>query len=201
MSDKKHSTEFQEKFDQLDVDIYTSFIEAGWIIPQTEEEVKIAEETLQKVQIPPLPAGVKDSSPLIAQIRREREERQKSESSVKNIFKGILARAKDLGMSSLELAKQTDLTVALITKLDLGLITNYHRIPLDIVKDIANELRVDVQDLYGKWVKGPRFAEGVEFKANDVPEIEGQDFFEAVREDRTFSDARRNELLAMEEKL
>ena len=77
MNEKKQGKEFKEEFDQLDAEIYKSFIELGWVIPQTEEEVTIAEKALQKIQIPPLPAGVKDSSPLIAQLRKERKEREK----------------------------------------------------------------------------------------------------------------------------
>jgi hypothetical protein len=196
MNEKKQVKDFQEEFDQFDTEIYKSFVEAGWVIPQTEEEVAIAEKSLRKIQIPPVPTGVKDSSPLIARLRQEREEREKNLISV---FKGILARATDLGMTNFQLAEKARLTVALVTKLDLGLIPNYKRIPIPVVIEMADAVKSTVQELYDYWDRGPRFAAGVEFKAADTPEIEGQDFFEAVRQDSSLSEERRAELLALEE--
>lgn len=198
MKEKKQGKDFQEKFDLLDAEIYKSFVEAGWIIPQTEEEVAIAEKALREIQIPPVPAGVKDSSPLIAQLKKERAEREKNSGSV---FKGILARAIDLGMTNFQLAEKAGLTVALVTKLDLGLISNYKRIPKTVVEEIADAVKATVQELYDYWEKGPRFAAGVEFKSAVTPEIEGQDFFDAVRQDSSLPEPRRAELLAMEEEL
>ena len=198
MNEKRLDKEFQEEFDRLDAELYKSFIELGWVIPQTEEEVAIADKALKTIQIPPLPAGAKDSSPLIAQLRRERAEREKS---LKSVFKGILARATDLGMTNTQLAEKARLTVALVTKLDLGLIPNYKRIPVTVVEEVASAIKTTVQELYDYWNRGPRFATGVEFKSADTPEIEGQDFFEAVRQDSSLSEERRAELLALEEEL
>jgi hypothetical protein len=198
MNEKKQDKDFQEEFDQLDTEIYKSFVEAGWVIPQSEEEVVIAEKALRKIQIPPVPAGVKDSSPLIARLRKERDEREKN---VRSVFKGILARATDLGMTNFQLAEKARLSVALVTKLDLGLIPNYKRIPATVIEEVAGAIKTTVQELYDHWNRGPRFAAGVEFKSADTPEIEGQDFFEAVRQDSSLSEERRAELLALEEKL
>lgn len=200
MNEKKQGKDFQEEFDQLDTEIYKSFVEAGWVIPQTEEEVAIAEKALRKIQIPPVPAGVKDSSPLIAQLRREREEPEKASGRI-SVFKGILAKATSLGMTNFQLAEKARLTVALVTKLDLGLIPNYKRIPRSVVEDVAEAIKVNVQELYDYWDKGPRFAAGVEFKSADTPEIEGQDFFDAVRQDSSLPEPRRSELLALEKEV
>ena len=120
---------------------------------------------------------------------------------MRSVFKGILATAKDLGLTNFQLAKKARLTVALVTKLDLGLIPNYKRIPLSVVEEHGGAVKTTVQELYDYWNKGPRFAAGVEFKSADTPEIEGQDFFEAVRQDSSLSEERRAELLALEEKL
>lgn len=200
MNEKKHDAQLQEPFDRLDAEIYKSFVELGWVIPQTEEEVAIADKALREIQIPPVPAGVKDSSPLIAQLKREREERRAAATRT-SVFRGILAAAKDLGMSNFQLAEKARLTVALITKLDLGLISNYQRIPAKVVKDVAEAIKVTDRELYNHWDSGPRFAAGVEFKSADKPEIEGQDFFDAVRDDKSLSKSRRAELLALEKEL
>ena len=198
MSEKKQGNDFREEFDHLDTEIYKSFVEAGWVIPQTEEEVAIAEKGLREIQIPPIPAGVKDSSPLIAQLKKEREERERNSISV---LTGILARGMELGMTNFQLAEKARLTVALVTKLDLGLISNYKRIPKTVVEEMADAIKVTVQELYDYWDRGPKFAAGVEFKSTDTPEIEGQDFFDAVRQDTSLPKPRRAELLSMEKEL
>lgn len=201
MNEKTNDKNSREEFDQLDAEIYKTFIELGWVIPQTEDEVMISEKALQNIQIPSIPAGIKDSSPLIERLRKERTEREKEKNQA-SVFKGILAAAKAFGFSNFQLAEMTGLTVALVTKLDLGLIQNSKRIPVSVAQSIASVVHTTPKQLYDYWNLGPRFAHGAEYKATDTPEIiEGQDFFEAVRQDSSLSKERRAELLALEKEL
>jgi hypothetical protein len=177
------------EFDEQDKKIYDAFIELGWLIPQNEEDVQRAEKALEGIEYPPLPIGLADSSKILERIRQRGFN-----------FKGILATAKALGITNFQLAEKIGLSVVLVTKLDLGLIIK--RIPTNIVESLASILNVNSQQLYDYWHLGPRFATGAEYKATDTPKIiEGQDFFEAVRQDTSLSDKRRAELLDLENDL
>lgn len=58
------------EFDEQDKKIYDAFIELGWLIPQTEEEVQRAEKALENAECPPLPNGLADSSKILERIRK-----------------------------------------------------------------------------------------------------------------------------------
>src|SRR5215216_3486885 len=57
-------------FDELDEKIYHAFIELGWLIPQTEEDVERAEKALEEVECPSLPTELADSSKVLERIRK-----------------------------------------------------------------------------------------------------------------------------------
>jgi hypothetical protein len=51
--------------EELDQQIYEALIEMGWLIPQTEEDVRLAEEALSHLDYPPLPPALADPSRFI----------------------------------------------------------------------------------------------------------------------------------------
>ncbi len=54
--------------EEMDQQIYEALIEMGWLIPQTEEDVRLAEETLNQVECPPLPLALADPSRFIHRL-------------------------------------------------------------------------------------------------------------------------------------
>jgi hypothetical protein len=193
MSDKTQDKDFNEKFDRLDGEMYRIFVEMGWIIPRTEEEVMLAEKRLKEAEIPPFPEELKDPSGLIAQLRKEIEPR--------GVFKGIIAAAKDLGINNFQLAEMTGLSIVLVAQFDRGLIKVNENLPLEVVRRIAGAINETTQRIFDHLMGGPRFAQSAEFKADDSPVLpEAQDFAEAVIDDPTLSDERRRDLLALSNK-
>ncbi len=201
MNKKAQNEDFREEFDQLDAEIYKTFVELGWVIPQTEDEVTIAEKAWEKVQIPLLPTELKDSSSLIARLKKEQSLKVHEPSIEVNqtgIFKGILAVAKELKISNFQFADMTGLSIVLIAQFDRGLIKANEKLPLEIVKRIADTINVTTEQILDYLRLGPRFAKNANFKATDSPTLtEAQDFPDAVRQDPTLSDERREELLAL----
>lgn len=193
MSDKTQDKDFNEDFDRLDGEMYRTFVEMGWIIPQTEEEVFLAEKQLKEAEIPPFPAEIKDPSGLITQMRKEIE--------LKRVFKGIIAAAKEIGISNFQLAEMTGLSVVLVAQFDRGLIKVNENLPLEVVRKIADAINESTQRIFDHLMGGPCFARSAEFKAEDSPVLpEAQDFTEAVNDDPTLSDERRRDLLALSNK-
>ncbi len=190
MNEKTQDIDFKEEFDRLDAEVYQTFVEMGWVIPQTEDEVIIAEKALEKVQFPPFPAELKDSSSLIVRLKKEVKP--------KGAFKGIIAAAKEIGINNFQLADMTKLSVVLIAQFDRGLIKVNEKLPLEIVKRIANAINKTTEQIFDYLRLGPRFAKNANFKATDSPTLtEAQDFTDAVRDDPTLSDERSAELLAL----
>lgn len=113
-------------------------------------------------------------------------------------FKGILPAAKEMGISNFQLADLTGLSVVLIAQFDRGLIKVNEKLPLEIVKRIAQAINLTTEQILDYLQPGPRFADNAGYKAEDAPVLtEAQDFPDAVRQDPTLSDERREELLAM----
>ncbi len=69
------------EFDEQDKKIYDAFIELGWLIPQTEEDVQRAEKSLEKVECPPLPHGLADPSKILERIRKRKAKMTNAEKS------------------------------------------------------------------------------------------------------------------------
>lgn len=62
----------QLEFDEEDKKIYDAFIELGWLIPQTEEEVERAEKGLGKIKCPSLPSELTDPSKILERIKNRK---------------------------------------------------------------------------------------------------------------------------------
>lgn len=113
-------------------------------------------------------------------------------------FEGILGKAKALGISNFQLADMTELSVVLIAQFDRGLIKVNEKLPLEIVKRIAEAINETTEQILDYLKFGPRFAKDANFKAPDSPTLtEAQDFTDAVRDDPTLSDKQREKLLAL----
>ncbi len=113
-------------------------------------------------------------------------------------YDGILAAAKERGLSNFQLADLTGLSVVLIAQFDRGLIKVNEKLPLEIVKRIADAINETNEQIFDYLQPGPRFAKNANFKATDSPTLtEAQDFTDAVRDDPTLSNERRAELLAL----
>src|SRR4051794_27680045 len=86
------------KADDLDERIHKSLIEMGLIFPRTAEDVRIAEESSKGVECRPLPNELADPSRLLRRI----EELDTTSNDLP--LKGILAAAKERGISNKQLA-------------------------------------------------------------------------------------------------
>jgi hypothetical protein len=110
---------------------------------------------------------------------------------------GILSRARELGLSIVEFANGTELSVALVTKLDRRLI-EFASIPREVLKKLSEVLNVSVTEPETYLRQGAAFAVGAEYKADEAPTLpEKQDFFDAVTSDKTLSEQRRKYLLSL----
>lgn len=113
-------------------------------------------------------------------------------------FDGILGKAKALDISNFQLADMTELSVVLIAQFDRGLIKVNEKLPLEIVKRIAEAIDETTEQILDYLKFGPRFAKDANFKAPDSPTLtEAQDFTDAIRDDPTLSDKQREKLLAL----
>jgi hypothetical protein len=94
------------EFDEQDKKIYDAFIELGWLIPQTEEEVQRAEKTLENAECPPLPNGLADSSKILERIRKRlvSDEKVIETKQISNVkpFLGYVSDATGLPPSKIE---------------------------------------------------------------------------------------------------
>lgn len=127
----------------------------------------------------------------------------KSESQLKNSTSNqrLLIIAKEQGLSNAQqLADATELSVVLVKMLDRGLI-DVLSIPSIIVRRIASVIKHPAESLIRCLHIRPRLIPGLQYKADESPELEEpQDFFEAVSTDPTLSDERREKLLALRPK-
>lgn len=107
------------EFDEQDEKIYDAFIELGWLIPQTKEDVQRAEKALEKIECPPLPSGLKDSSKILEKIRKRKNAIKNNENknqSAKNFLEltptllSLLKQGSNLLPS--EIAQKLEVTVA-----------------------------------------------------------------------------------------
>jgi hypothetical protein len=177
--------------EEMDGRIYDALIERGWIIPQTEEEVKRAERALARVELPPLSPELADPYRLIHRLDeiKARESREP--------LTGILNAAKELGKSDDELVEETRLSHVLVTMFDLRQI-KLSTTPQKIVERIASAIRKTVEQVTEYLSGGPRFAASANYRAEDAPALdEPQSFADAILDDPTLSDERREELLAI----
>ena len=114
-------------------------------------------------------------------------------------IESILSSAKRLGLDALGLADLTGLSVVLVMKLDRRLI-NFGSIPQKIFDLLANVLHSATAPITEYLQQPPVLAMEARFRATESPTIpEQQDFFDAVRSDKSISEDRRLSLLALSE--
>lgn len=175
----------------MDERIYNALIERGWIIPQTEEEVERAERALTHIELPPLSLELADPYRLIHRL----EEIKASES--RKPLTSVLNAAHELGKSDDELVEETRLSHVLVTMFDLRQI-KLSTTPQKVIERIASAIRKPVEQVTEYLSGEPHFAVSANYKAEDAPALdEPQSFADAILDDPTLSDERREELLAM----
>ena len=109
----------------------------------------------------------------------------------------ILSRAKQLDLDKVSLANATELSIPLVMKLDRRMIT-FASIPDLVLRRVGEILRAPIEILRVYLQQQPAFAVGANFRADQSPVLpETQDFFAAVSEDLTISEARKQALLLL----
>lgn len=93
----------QPEFDEQDKRIYEEFIELGWLIPQTEEEVNRAEKALEKTESLSLPAELEDSLKILERIKnRKKQDRNIAKIEQIKPFLGFVSDETGLPPSKIE---------------------------------------------------------------------------------------------------
>lgn len=127
------------------------------------------------------------------------EQSQHSQTISEAPISGLLAEGKARGLTNFQLADAAELSIALITKLDRRLI-DFLTIPRQIIQGLARVLQRSVENV-SQYLQGPPLIPlRAQFKAEQTPRVtEVEDFFEAVRRDKSISEDRRQRLLAMKQ--
>jgi hypothetical protein len=111
---------------------------------------------------------------------------------------GLLAKAQERGLDAVALADKTGLSVVLITKLDRRLLA-FKTIPARLFERLADALEATASAVADYLQQSQSLAMGARFRSEESPRVaEQQDFFEAVRKDKSISEDRRAALLALE---
>jgi len=112
-------------------------------------------------------------------------------------IESILSSAKKLGLDAPGLADATELSVVLVMKLDRRLI-DFGSIPEKIFDVLANALHAATALVTEYLRQPPVLATEARFRANENPKVpEPQNFFDAVRSDKSIGEERRVALLAL----
>lgn len=110
-------------------------------------------------------------------------------------LQGIIAEGTALGFTIGALAEQTDLSVAIISKLDRRLL-HYSSLPVVVVEKLAKVLHQSFAVIATYLQLNPRPAHGARYRANQSPTLQNlEDFFEAVRNDQLMSEVQRQRWL------
>jgi len=119
--------------------------------------------------------------------------------SVTVAISGLIAKAQERGLDTIALADKTGLSVVLVTKLDRRILA-FKSIPRQLLRALADVLESTLSAI-AEYLQQPQvFAAGARFRADESPRVpEQQDFFDAVRTDKSISEERRAALLALEE--
>ena len=110
----------------------------------------------------------------------------------------LLAAAKQVGLSFVELRDRINLSDALLRKLDRRLI-DPRSIPFRVMSDLAAALEHRIESVAAYLASPPAFAAGAQHRANQAPVLPAsqQDFFDAVRNDAALSAEQKLEILAL----
>lgn len=111
---------------------------------------------------------------------------------------GLIAVAKKRGMNATQLADHVELSIPLISKFDRRLFRPAS-VPPEAHTAIANALQLNVSTVARYLQQPPTFAPGALHHAGQAPRLaEQEDFFDAIRRDRSISEVRRRRWLALE---
>ncbi len=111
----------------------------------------------------------------------------------------LLAHAREQGTSVRDLAKRTGLSVAIVRKLDRRLI-RAQSMPRRVIGVVAQAVRVSSDTVRRYLEQPPTFAVGAQYRSDVAPRLaEQEDFFDAVREDRSLTDEHRAFLLSLDQ--
>lgn len=112
-------------------------------------------------------------------------------------LRGLISEARKCGLTAAELADAAQLSVVLMTKLDLRRI-RYASIPRQVIEEVARALTRSAEQV-ALYLQGGPIRTAAVFSAVDAPEDPGgpQDFLDAVHTDASLSAERRARLSGM----
>lgn len=140
-----------------------------------------------------LQAGLDAARGVLERVRRERPATVPAQA----LLPGLMARAREVGLSIRELADRSRLSVALVGLLDRRLI-RFASIPQEVVDALAGALQTQAASIAQYLQQGPSFAAAASYRAEEAPSLPSpQDFFDAVRQDPTLDESRRSALLRL----
>lgn len=112
-------------------------------------------------------------------------------------LKGIIEESRTVGLNIELLADLTDLSAALVRKLDRRLV-RYATIPLQVIENLAHAIQREVLEVV-RYLQGPpMLVRGARYRARRPPTLADQeDFFDAVQKDPELTGERRRRWLAL----
>jgi hypothetical protein len=142
---------------------------------------------------PLLQAGLDAVRGVLDRARQERPIATPAPAAVQ----GLMARARDLGLTITQLAERTQLSVTLVGVLDRRLV-RFASIPREVVDGLAGALQTQVASIAEYLQQGPAFAPSASFRAEEAPTLPPtQEFADAVRQDPMLDSKRRAALLRL----
>lgn len=110
---------------------------------------------------------------------------------------GLMARARELGLTISQVAERTQLSVTLVGLLDRRLV-RFASIPREVVETLAGALDTQVASLVDYFQQGPGFAPSASYRAEEAPTLPStQEFADAVRQDPMLDANRKAALLRL----
>lgn len=111
-------------------------------------------------------------------------------------IEGILKEGTAHGLSIQQIAERSQLSTALVRKLDRRLIRSTS-IPHQAIEYLARAIQCECSVVVHYLQGNPTLLQGASYRAEQAPSVERQeDFFDAVRKDLALSEERRNHWLA-----
>jgi hypothetical protein len=179
-----------------------------WIrrFPQYEQEITDFTVSWSRIaRLPPSDAAQVDEETLVLRgmsiVRNLVHTHQQQGAGAAQVevssISGLLSEGGRVGLKLRSLADAVDMSQALVREIDRRLIL-LASIPSEAIQSFARVLRC-TPEVVTRYLDGPpRFATGVQHRADEAPALaEQRDFFAAVRDDTSLSDERRARWLAL----
>ena len=116
-------------------------------------------------------------------------------------FESLIAEGRIRGWEPRQFAQKAELGVILLRKLDRRLIC-YASIPPDAIKNLADSIKRKASSIAVYLQQNPTFAAATEYRSEQTPVlIQQENFFDAVRADRTISPEHAARWLELEQSL